>query len=90
VRDRVLYSWPTRSKSTLKNTRLKARIVVFLTVELLVPERVLDAVEACNDDSGVGDNDDSREASWLVSVSDRRRRADVTWLSCEGAKGSIL
>jgi hypothetical protein len=63
---------------------------MFLTTELLVPERVLDAVEAYDDGSGVGDNDDSREASWLVSVSDRRCRADVTWLSCEGAKGSVL
>jgi len=63
VRDRVLYSWPTRSKSTLKNTRLKARIIVFLTAELLVPERVLDAVEAYDNGLGVGDNNDSREAS---------------------------
>jgi hypothetical protein len=63
---------------------------VFLTVELLVPERVLDAVEAYDDGLGVGDNDDSRETSWLVSVSNRRRRADVTWLSCEGVKGSVL
>ena len=63
---------------------------MFLTAELLVPERVLDVVEAYNDGSGVGDNDDSREASWLVGVGDRRRRADVTWLSCKGAKGSVL
>lgn len=75
---------------TSKNTRLKARIVVFLTAELLVPEHALDAVEACDDVSGVGDNDDSREASWLVAVGNRRRQADVTWLSCDGGKGSVL
>ena len=81
MRARTLYSRPIRSKSTSKNTRLTARIVL----ALLLLKRVLGALvlDANDGPDGVGDTEDSR----VDGVSDRRREVE-TWLSCEGADGA--
>jgi hypothetical protein len=57
----MLYSRPTRLKSTSKKTRLKARIVVLLAALLSLPLRdtLTSLLEGC-DGPGVGDSDESR------------------------------
>jgi hypothetical protein len=86
VKNRTLYSWPIRSKSTSKNTRLTARIIS----TLLLLERALGALVL--DDSDNPDGGRDSEDSRVDNIGDRRQGVE-TWLSCEsadGAKGRVL
>jgi hypothetical protein len=79
MRFRTQYSCPIRSKSTSKNTRFNALIVVLGTRVV----RALDTLTLLLDSWGVGDVEGSRDNSsgLVASVSNRRSRGVETWLS---------